>query len=86
MERIERQVTISNDVLAVLVRFWPTSTPPLPDNAPAAAQVMGRERYDGFVEALGRPLARERKLSDEVSHYVGAVAPESEAEPRYWPL
>jgi len=29
MERIERHVTISNEALAVFVRFWLTSTPPL---------------------------------------------------------
>ena len=65
----------------MFVRFWLTSTPPLPDNALAAAQVKGRERYDGFVEALGRRLARGRKLADEVSRDVDAVAPESDGEP-----
>ena len=39
----------------------------LPDTALAAAQTKGRERYEGFVEALGRRLARGRKLADEVS-------------------
>jgi predicted transcriptional regulator len=67
LERIERHVGISNEALAVFVRFWLTSTPPLPDNALAAAQVKGRERYDGFVEALGRRLARGRKLADEIT-------------------
>jgi len=67
MELIERHVTISNEALAVFVRFWLTSTPALPDAALAAAQTKGRERYDGFVEALGRRLARGRKLADEVS-------------------
>jgi predicted transcriptional regulator len=66
MELIERHVTISNEALAVFVRFWLTSTPALPDAALAAAQAKGRERYDGFVEALGRRLARGRKLADEV--------------------
>ncbi len=66
MERIERHVTISNEALAVVVRFWLTSTPPLPDSAMAAAQIKGRERYEGFIEALCRRLARGRKLSDEV--------------------
>ena len=67
MERIERHVTISNEALAVFVRFWLTSTPALPDTALAAAQTKGRERYEGFVEALGRRLARGRKLADEVN-------------------
>ena len=67
MERLERHVTISNEALAVFVRFWLTSTPPLPDTALAAAQAKGRERYDGFVEALGRRLARGRTLADEIA-------------------
>ena len=67
MELIERQVTISNEALAVFVRFWVTSAPPLPDTALTAAQTKAHERYEGFVEALGRRLARGRKLADEVS-------------------
>jgi predicted transcriptional regulator len=82
IERLERHVTISNEALAVFVRFWLTSTPSLPDTALAAAQAKGRERYDGFVEALGRRLARGRKLADEVSLDVDAAVPESDAEPR----
>lgn len=66
LERLERHVDISNEALAVFVRFWLTSTPPLPDSSVAAAQAKGRERYEGFVEALGRRLARGRKLADEV--------------------
>jgi predicted transcriptional regulator len=82
IERLERHVTISNEALAVFVRFWLSSTPSLPDTALAAAQAKGRERYDGFVEALGRRLARGRKLADEASLDVDAAVPESDAEPR----
>ena len=67
IERLERHVTISNEAIAVFVRSWLTSTPPLPDTALSAARIKGRERYEGFVEALGRRLARGRKLADEVS-------------------
>jgi predicted transcriptional regulator len=67
LERIERHVDISNEALAVFVRFWLTSTPALPGTTLAAAQAKGRERYDGFIDALGRRLARGRKLSDEIS-------------------
>ena len=72
-------MTISNEALAVFVRFWLTSTPPLPDTALTAAQTKARERYEGFVEALGRRLARGRKLADEVSRDV--EAPASDGEP-----
>lgn len=74
MEIIERHVTISNEALAVFVRFWLTSTPPLPDTALAPAQTKARERYEGFVEALGRRLTRGRKLADEVSVDVASSA------------
>jgi predicted transcriptional regulator len=71
VERLERHGNISNEALALFVRFWLTTTPPLPDSAQAAAQAKGRERYDGFVEALARRLARGRTLADEISKDVG---------------
>jgi len=73
MEMIERHVTISNEALAVFVRFWRVSTPPLPDTAMPAAQAKGRERYQGFVEALGRRLARGRTLAEEIVSDVDPV-------------
>ena len=75
IERLERHVTISNEALALFVRFWLTSTPPLPDTAQAAAQAKGRERYDGFIEALGRRLARGRTLAEEVSRDIDTTLP-----------
>ena len=74
MERLERHLAISNEAIAVFVRFWLTSTPALPDTALAAAQTKGRERYNGFVEALGRRLARGRSLADELSRDIPSVA------------
>src|SRR6202453_5218931 len=60
LERLERAGRISSEALALFVRFWLTSTPPLPDAAQAAAQAKGKQRYDGFVEALGRRVAKGR--------------------------
>jgi hypothetical protein len=76
-DRLERHVTINNEAMAVFVRFWLTSTPPLPDTALPAAQIKGRERYEGFVEALGRRLAKGRRLIDEISD---DVAPQDGAQ------
>ena len=70
VERLERHVTISNEALALFVRFWLTVTPPLPDTAQSAAQAKGRERYEGFVEALGRRLAKGQSLAQEISQDV----------------
>jgi predicted transcriptional regulator len=72
VERLERHVTISNEALALFVRFWLTATPPLPDTAQLAAQAKGRERYEGFVEALGRRLAKGRTLAREIADDIAA--------------
>ncbi len=72
LERLERHLAISNETLALFVRFWLTHTPPLPDTAQTAAQAKGRERYEGFVEAVGRRLARGASLLDEITREIEA--------------
>ena len=78
IERLERHETIGNEALAQFIRFWLTSVPPLPDSAQAAAQAKGRERYEGFVEALGRRLAKGKSLADEVSREIEPVSSPAE--------
>ncbi|MEI9416150.1 CopG family ribbon-helix-helix protein [Mesorhizobium sp. Cs1321R2N1] len=65
--RIERDLGISVETLAVFVRFWLTTNPPLPEPAQAAARAKGAERYEAFVTALGRRLAKGPKLRQEIS-------------------
>lgn len=72
VERLERDVTVGNEALALFVKFWLTTTPPLPDTMRDAAQAKGRERYEGFVEALGRRLAKGGTLAKEVSEECAA--------------
>ncbi|MBZ9756989.1 ribbon-helix-helix domain-containing protein [Mesorhizobium sp. ESP6-5] len=67
MTRIERDLGISVETLAVFVRFWLTTNPPLPEPAQAAARAKGAERYGAFVSALGRRLAKGPKLRHEIS-------------------
>jgi predicted transcriptional regulator len=69
-ERLERHVTIGNEALALFVRFWLTNTPALSEALNGAAQAKGRERYDGFVQALGRRLAAGKTLVDDMSREV----------------
>lgn len=77
VDRMERDLEFSVEALALYIRAWMTATPPLPDSAQAAAQAKGRERYERFVEALGRRLAKgqrlSRELSEDVSTPVGEV-------------
>jgi hypothetical protein len=67
VDRLERDLTVSVEALTLFIRFWLTVTPPLPDTAQAAAQAKGRERFDSFLQALGRRLSKGQTLWDEVS-------------------
>jgi len=67
MDRMERDLTISNEALALFVRFWLTAMPTLPDTTEAAAQAKGRERYEGYIEALVRRLAKGGTLAKELA-------------------
>jgi hypothetical protein len=77
IERLERDVAISNEAQALYIRAWLTATPPLPEGAQAAAQAKAKERYESFVEALGRRLARGQSLSKEVSVDIDSTRPDA---------
>ena len=66
VERLERDQTIALEALGLFIRAWLTATPPLADNAQASAQAKGRERYESFIETLGRRVQQGRSLAKEV--------------------
>lgn len=67
MTRMERDLGISVETLAMFVRFWLSTTPALPEPAAQAARAKSSERYEAFVTALGRRLAKGPKLRQEIS-------------------
>jgi hypothetical protein len=74
-ERLERDLGISVEMLALFVRFWLTATPAVPEAAQAAARAKGQERYQGFIVALGRRVAAGKMFTREVSFDLPASAP-----------
>lgn len=73
LERLERDVGISVETVALFIRFWIMATPSLPEETQAAARAKGAERYEGFVRALGRRLSRGEGFIHEVSLDVGEL-------------
>ena len=67
LERLERNDGIALETIALFIRFWLTSTPALPEHSGPAARAKGAERYDRFVEALGRRLSSGSTILKEVS-------------------
>ena len=85
VQRLERSIGIAIETLALFIRFWLTITPPLPTDAQAAAQLKGRQRYEGFVEALGQRLQKGQSLlheiPEDVDHHASPGADALEGEP-----
>ena len=86
VQRLERNVGIAIETLALFVRFWLTVTPPLPADVQAAAQLKGRQRYEGFVEALGQRLQKGQSLLHEIPEDVDSHPPPDADRPESEPL
>lgn len=71
LARLERDVGIAVETLALFIRFWLTTTPPLPEPAAKAARAQAGSRYDNFITALGRRLNQGPKLRQEIPEEVG---------------
>lgn len=66
LQRLERDINITVEMLAIFVRFWLASTPQLPEATQAATRAKAGERYDQFLDALGRRLANGPRLRREI--------------------
>lgn len=80
MTRMERDVGIAVESLAVFIRFWLTTTPALPEPAAQAARAVASKRYEAFITALGRRLAKGPKLRQEISEDVDTAGATPETE------
>ncbi|QSB45673.1 ribbon-helix-helix protein, CopG family [Tsuneonella flava] len=72
--RLERDVGIGVEMIALFVRFWLSNTPPPPETERAAMRRQGGDRYDAFIEALGRRLAKGPKVRQEIGEDVEAAS------------
>jgi predicted transcriptional regulator len=81
MVRLERDLGIAVEMTALFVRFWLASTPPPSEAARAAMRKQGGDRYDAFLDALGRRLAKGPKLRQEILEDVPGPEGEVDSEP-----
>ena len=66
-QRFERDLEITSETLALFIRFWLNSTVSLPENEEAIARAKGAQRYEKFIEALGRRVADGRTVRNEIT-------------------
>lgn len=83
LQRLERDLGIAVEMLAIFIRFWLASTPQLPDAAQAATRAKAGERYDSFLEALGRRLAKGPNVLQEIGEDIASRPAHSESKPEH---
>ncbi|GAB5508195.1 MAG: ribbon-helix-helix domain-containing protein [Rhizobiaceae bacterium] len=67
LDRHERDLTIVSESHALFVRYYLTITPPIPEAEQAAARPIGKERFEYFVQQLGRRLAGGKSMIRDVA-------------------
>jgi predicted transcriptional regulator len=70
INRLERDVGIGVEMIALFVRFWLSNAPPPPESERVLLRKQGGDRYDAFMAALGRRLAKGPKVRQEIAEDV----------------
>lgn len=64
--RLERNVGVTSETLALFVHFWLAVTPPLDPEAQASAHAKARQRYEGFIDTLARRVQAGESFLQEI--------------------
>ena len=72
LEKLDRDLAISTEAFALFVRFWLNVTPAPSDALQSAAKISADERFAGFVEVLGRRMAKGRSFAQDISVDIAA--------------
>lgn len=76
MDRLDRNLAIELETVALFIRYFLTITPPLPEADQASAHALGRERFEAFVAQVGRRLAQDKNLLSEVLETITDARPD----------
>lgn len=75
IDTVDEEVAILGETVALFIRFWMTMTPPLSEAAQAAARTKGTQRFEGFMQTLGKRLAKGDMFLKELSRDVEPEVP-----------
>ena len=64
--RMERDIQILLETLAIFIRYEFMMTPPLPETQQAAARALAQDRYQALIEQVGRRIAEGRTVGRDL--------------------
>lgn len=66
LNRMERNQRVFIETLATYIRFHFSVLPPLPESEQAAARALASERFQAFIEQVGRRVSGGRSVVDDL--------------------
>ena len=67
IDTLDLDLAVLGETVAQFIHFWMTFTPPLTGAAQSAARAKGAERFEGFMQTLGKRLATGDRFLKELS-------------------
>ena len=67
IDTLDMDLAVLGETVAQFIHFWMTLTPPLSGAAHSAARAKGAERFEGFMQTLGKRLATGDRFLKELS-------------------
>jgi hypothetical protein len=76
LDRVDRDLSVMAETLALFVRYYLTITPPLPSADQDAARALGRERFEMFVAQVGQRVGSGGRLVADVMQRISITNPD----------
>jgi hypothetical protein len=76
LDRVDRDLSVLAETIALFVRYYLTITPPLPSGDQDAARALGRDRFEMFVVQVGKRVASGGRLVADVMQRVSITNPD----------
>jgi len=73
IDTLDLDLAVLGETVAQFIHFWLTITPPLSGAAQSAARAKGAERFEGFMQTLGRRLATGDRFLKELSRDIDSL-------------
>ncbi len=73
IDALDLDLAVLGETVAQFIHFWMTITPPLSGTAQSAARAKGAERFEGFMQTLGKRLATGDRFLKELSRDIDSL-------------
>lgn len=73
IDTLDMDLAVLGETVAQFIHFWLTITPPISGTAQSSARAKGAERFEGFMQTLGRRLATGDRFLKELSRDIDSL-------------